>query len=158
MRIVRVMVLAAAAVASTATSQVPVTPEPELCSAPDVAYEVTGIEIGKPYEQDFVGLADGATAPMEWGSQGGQMLVVQLRLTGPNLGTCMYQRTTVRRVDGGEVVGEVSAPIVFEREDASHVRSNELYVVLDQGVAAGEPLVVEVTAYGRTQQLGVVAP
>jgi hypothetical protein len=150
-----VLVLAVAALASVATSAVPPPqPLPETCSVDDVIYDVDTVELGQPYQSAWLDAGD--TATVEWGPQGGQMLVARLRLGGPFLAECMSVDATVKH--DGQTIGAFADGLQLERVDATHMASGEVYIELYPEVSAGDQVTLEVRAYETTTTFTLAVP
>jgi hypothetical protein len=137
-RAARVTLLAAAALASVATSGPgPTPPEPDVCDqppAPGDGASIDAIEIGRAdgAVQTFTPLADGDTVTVEIGGQGASMLPIRLRVHGAAAPACLAQTTEVRLDDPPQtLVASETRPIATSDAGGDARTTDAIYLVLD---------------------------
>jgi hypothetical protein len=118
-------------------------PMPDSCADGARAGTVTSLEIGGGGDP-FAPQADGDVTPKVIGAQGGAMVVVRVRLRGPDVPDCLAQRTIVYAGGGAELAEEPEALLTYAQPDGSRT-TNALYVrmfgMIPQG---GQPVIVRV--------------
>jgi hypothetical protein len=76
---------------------------------------VTSLDIGRFDGTTYTQYQDGDVIPLIFGGQGAQMLVVNLRARGSDLGDCLPQSTVVARVADGTGAGSQTQALVIDQ-------------------------------------------
>ena len=114
-------------------------PSSETCNGPTRG-TVSQIEIGRDLGDGFQPFADGDVVPMQTGGQGFPMIVVNLRVTGSDLGSCLPQMTDVLK--DNELASSEGSPLVIHQIGATQwVSGDALLVSFD--VTGGDQVRIE---------------
>jgi hypothetical protein len=130
--VLRLLPLAAAALASVATSAPPL-PEPDTCSSPPAELSLDLLEIGPGDDGNsaFVPFVDGDEIPIVVGGQGSDMIVLRIRIAGEDAPACLPQTTRV--LSGGvQVAGETRPLTTVDAGDGTRV-TPPIYMILGSG-------------------------
>lgn len=141
----RILLLAAAAIASMATSRVDPVPEPDECVDPGAA-ALSSLEIG-PLSEPFAPFSDGDVADVVLGGQGGEMIGVRLMMRG-DVPACVDQITTLVRCDSddpqscqdpsAEPIGELAIPLATYDADGGAFTTGEMWIILWTTIEYGQ--------------------
>jgi hypothetical protein len=109
--------------------QGPGIPEPDTCAQPANG-AIDSLELGDgTQEEQFVPWQDGDVVGLEFGTQGGTMLPLRLRVRGAQ-GACVSQRITVTDA-AGTVLVDIEFPMQLYAQADGSMASHINYTVLD---------------------------
>jgi hypothetical protein len=158
MKFLRMLLLAAAALASVATSQVPADPpQNDTCEQPGEPVALDLLQIGGSNDDgSFRPYVDGDSIAIQWGDQGSAMFVIRERIDGDQVPLCLAQETRVSVPDLG-VLAEETRPLYFPEDVGGTARvSSFIYLPIATVPSAGDTVELSVTAAGLTTTVQLV--
>jgi hypothetical protein len=117
---------------------------------------VDTLEIGAGEGELFAPLSDGEIRPIVFGSQGGTMVTLTLRVTGTDLPGCVAQTTTLTGTGGqpGDLTFTDDQPKhIYPRDDGSFT-TRFIYIQF-WDLESGDPAVLHTEAGGLSDEVGI---
>lgn len=151
--------LAAAALASVATSTNGPAPKPVTCTGPAAVYPAA-IELGAfdPDAGTFTALEDGDSAPIDTDDYDTPVFMIYARIIGEQLPFCVEEHLTVYD-EHGDVIGELAAALgTTEQGPAARTNSYELLIPLSLEPRSGSTVVVTASIGDAFLSLDLTAP
>jgi len=133
----------------------PVAPETQTCSSAERTDLGSFTVRDASYETDVV---DGGDLQLTYGDQGGAMFVLQYHFDGATAPGCLIHETTLELCSDAtcdtreRIIGSSTFPLpVFG--DSAGWRTSILFLILDEVVGTGSPVMLETTLGSTTQSV-----
>ncbi|HUH00452.1 MAG TPA: hypothetical protein VML75_00575 [Kofleriaceae bacterium] len=110
------------------------------------------LEIGSVEEGPFNPWAEGQVVPAVFGSQGGTMIPVALRLRGPDVPPCLFQDTQVLHYTTRELIDSTSSPVRTYGQDDGSRTTKSMYMIMRYDTNLGDAVRVVATAAGQSAE------
>ena len=123
---------------------------PDSCTDPGVG-AASSLELGQAPAGSFQPLAEGDVVPRVFGSQGGAMITVALRLRG-DVPSCLEQHTEAFVVGQSEPFEIDSVPRKTYGEADGSRTTREMFLILDYDTEPGAMVRIVTTAAGLTAE------
>lgn len=124
------------------------------CDTP-AAGSAVSLEIGSVESGPFMPWVDGTVAHVVYGSQGGTMIPVALRLRGPDVPGCLVQDTRVLRYTDDALIDLSSSPLRTYAEDDGTRTTKSIYLVMSYDTQLGDAVRIRANAAGQSAELVV---
>jgi hypothetical protein len=121
------------------------------CDTPAVGASVM-LEIGSVEDGPFNPWAEGQVVPAVFGSQGGTMIPVALRLRGPDVPSCLAQDTRVLHYTDRELIDSNSSPVRTYSQDDGSRTTKSMFMVMRYDINLGDAVRVVATAAGQSAE------
>lgn len=123
----------------------------DTCDTPETGAAVV-LELGSVEDGPFSPWADGQVVPAVFGSQGGTMIPVALRLRGPDVPSCVFQDSRVLHYTSLELIDSNSSPVRTYGQDDGSRTTKSMYMIMRYDTDLGDAVRIVATAAGQSAE------